>query len=106
MYLSHSDFDKCLKDGSFYDEIIELPLNKMAPEFLMTQVNRKENNWRLCKAIRVKNTDNATFTKRTYLDKIEVDISKYTEYFNKEILPLLKRSNDLIRKQYPDVVFY
>lgn len=106
MFISHSDFDKCLKEGSFFDEIIVLPLNKMAPEFIMTKMNDRNNNWRLCKAIRLKGTDNAQFTKRTYLDKMEIDPEKYSEYFEKEIRPLIERSNHLIRQKFPEVVFY
>ena len=106
MFISHSDFDKCLKEGSYFDEIIIIPLNGVAPEFIMTKLNNRNNNWRLCKAIRIKGTDNAQFTKRTYLEKVEVDKDKYSDYFENEIMPIIERSNRLIEKDFPDVVFY
>lgn len=105
MFISYSDLDKCLKEGSFHDEIIVLPLNNKAPEFIMTQMNDRNNNWRLCQAKRLKCTDNAQFTKRTYLEKLEMDTEKYSEYFEKEIRPLVERSNHLIRQKFPEVVF-
>lgn len=105
MFISYSDLDKCLKEGSFHDEIIVLPLNNRAPEFLMTQINDRNNNWRLCQAKRMPGTDNAQFTKRTYLEKFELDSEKYYEYFEKEIRPLIERSNHIIRKKFPEVVF-
>ena len=104
MFNSHADFDKCLKEGSFIDESIVLPLNKMHPEFVMTLLNDKKNNWRLCQAKRIKDTDTAQFTKRNYLEKLEIDDEKYKVYFEKEIKPCIERSNKLIRSKFPDAI--
>ena len=106
MFISHADFDKCLKEGGFHDEIIVLPLNKMSPEFIMTQMNDRNNNWRLCQAKRIQGTDNAQFTKRNYLEKSELDKEKYSKYYEKEIRTLIEKSNQLIRQKFPEVVFY
>jgi len=103
MFISHSDFDKCLKEGSFKDEIIILPLNEMHPEFIMTQVNDRRNSWRLCQAKRIAGTDTAQFTKRTYLEKAEVDKEKYSKYFEKELIPLIERSNQLLKQKFPEL---
>ena len=104
MFNSRSDYDKCLKENSFVDEILIFNLNGKKPEQIMTSVNNKNNNWRLCKYRHLED-NKCSFVERTYLETAEIDELKYKEYFESEVKPLLKRSNELIQKMFPDVVF-
>lgn len=104
MFISHNDFDKCLVKGSYIDKIVIISSNGKSPEQIMTSLNKKENNWRLCKAIR-KGTM-IQFILRTYFDKIKLDMNVYLDYFEKEIRPIIEGNNSLIKKKFPNIVFY
>jgi hypothetical protein len=104
MFNSRSDYDKCLKKNSFVDEVIILDLNGQKPEQIMTRLNNSKNNWRLCKYMYLPD-NKCSFVKRTYFENAEIDEKKYKEYYESEVKPLLLRSNALIKKMFPDVLF-
>lgn len=63
----------------------------------MSMLNSHDNNWRLCKGIKV-NENVCSFTLRTYKENAEIDDKKYSSYFNGTLKPLIQRSNFLIEK--------
>ena len=103
LFESRADYDRCLKEGSYVDEVVIVDSPRPA-EFVMTMVNDRKNNWRLCKGFR-RPDGKLQFTKRTYLDEAEIDFDKYEEYYNNVIKPAIQRSNELIKDKFPDVLF-
>ena len=104
-FISKNDYDQCLKKGGFIDKVIEIPLNGKTPEQIMTEINYKNSEFRLCKAIKSR-AGKCFFTKRTYLPNAEVDPEKYAEYFEAKIMPIIEKSNRLIMKKFPNTSFY
>lgn len=105
MFNSYADYDKCLQEESYIDEKVLIPLNGKNVYQIMTQVNDAKNNWRLCQAVGLEG-DMGLFTKRIYLPTAKVDKSKYKEYYEKEILPLIQRSNEFLKKDFPEVTTF
>lgn len=124
MFISRIDYERCLKEGSFVDEIVQIEREITSTCFqsgdiqtyprteqIMTRFNNG-GNVRLCqgKVIRDDKVEGGVkifqFTKRTINETAKVCPDKYSVYFEKEIRPIIQRSNNLIRRDNPDVAFY